>query len=121
MSGGSRTSTPFQEGGFFGAGCPRASKQLQYQSYRVPLNIDSHAPLLTSAPPRVVRRWLPQWTMDSLKGTVIQFTPHTGQGLTRDLGLCKNMESASKLFKVCLCCELRYGARWGALIVLGAG
>lgn len=60
--------------------------------------------------------------MDSLKGTVILFTPHTGQGLTRDLGLCKNMESASKLFKVSRCWEMRYiyGARWGALTVLGA-
>lgn len=37
--------------------------------------------------------------MDSLKGTVILFTPHTNAGLTKDLGLCKNMESASKLFK----------------------
>lgn len=37
--------------------------------------------------------------MDSLKGTVILFTPHTGNGLTKALGLCKNMESASKLFK----------------------
>ena len=42
---------------------------------------------------------LPQWTMDSLKGTVILFTPHTANGLTKALGLCKNMESASKLFK----------------------
>eukprot|EP00903_Cladosiphon_okamuranus_P010933 g10326.t1 len=40
-----------------------------------------------------------QWTMDSLKGTVILFTPHTGNGLTRALSLCKNMDSASKLFK----------------------
>eukprot|EP00752_Nemacystus_decipiens_P007872 g7033.t1 len=40
-----------------------------------------------------------QWTMDSLKGTVILFTPHTGNGLTKALGLCKNMESAFKLFK----------------------
>ncbi|CAM9588135.1 unnamed protein product [Ectocarpus sp. 4 AP-2014] len=40
-----------------------------------------------------------QWTMDSLKGTVILFTPHTAGGLTKALGLCKNMDSALKLFK----------------------
>lgn len=46
--------------------------------------------------------------MDSLKGTVILFTPHTGNGLTRALGLCKNMESASKLFKA----RRGRGGRW---------
>lgn len=38
--------------------------------------------------------------MDSLKGTVILFGPHTSQNLTKDLVTCKNAESASKLFKV---------------------
>ncbi|CAB1117939.1 unnamed protein product [Ectocarpus sp. CCAP 1310/34] len=40
-----------------------------------------------------------QWTMDSLKGTVILFTPHTAGGLIKALGLCKSMDSALKLFK----------------------
>lgn len=35
-----------------------------------------------------------------MKGTVILFTPHTAGGLTKALGLCKNMDSALKLFKV---------------------
>lgn len=41
-----------------------------------------------------------QWTMDSLKGTVIAFTPQAGHGLSKDLALCRTPASASKLFKV---------------------
>ncbi|CAM9435411.1 unnamed protein product, partial [Pylaiella littoralis] len=40
-----------------------------------------------------------QWTMASLKGTVILFTPQSHNGMTKAVGLCKNMDSASKLFK----------------------
>lgn len=39
--------------------------------------------------------------MDSLKGTVVLFTPHTSTGMSKDVGLCvKSEAAASKLFKV---------------------
>ena len=42
-----------------------------------------------------------QWTMDSLKGTVVLFTSHTSTGMSKDVGLSvKSEAAASKLFKV---------------------
>lgn len=41
-----------------------------------------------------------QWTMDSLKGTVVLFTPHTSQVINKDAArACSSEAAASKLFK----------------------